>query len=262
MTTREWHRLIAPVIKHVSTDKDLPELHAVRLELGAQALYAIATDRYTLAAERHVLDPADRYGAPYPVVVHLDAKELDASLKLFTFSKDSDPTLSVTIDETSVPISVAGEPGSVHRLAVTVQQIGEGTRLVLHDHRDPSRDGLAKWRKQLYQAMTRPHGRVLEGLALSAMLMGRWASAAAPGERLTVYSGAKPGDPLLITVEHRFAGLWVVQQYLEGPRKTLAELPWRGELEPDDPALAAAWRGPVDDRDDDDADDEDLDDDG
>ena len=52
MTTREWHELIRPVISHAIADKDFPWLDVVRLELGESALYAVATDRYTLAAER------------------------------------------------------------------------------------------------------------------------------------------------------------------------------------------------------------------
>jgi DNA polymerase III sliding clamp (beta) subunit (PCNA family) len=131
MTTREWHELVKPVISHASSDKELPELDVVRLELGDTALYAVATDRYTLAAERWELETADRHG-PVGQVIHLAAREVAASLKLFTHSKDEDPLLTVIIDTAAVPISVVGRPASVSRLAVTVQQVGEGTRLVLH----------------------------------------------------------------------------------------------------------------------------------
>ena len=233
MTTREWHGLIKPVISHAGTDKEMPEYHVVRLDLGPEALYAVATDRYTLAAERWQL-PRDARGVREQQPVHLAVTELAASLKLFRFDKDSDPVLSITIDTTSIPISVVGTPGSIRRLAVTVQQVKDGTRLVLHDHREPSRDPLASWRRRLHAVVTRPEGRALEGLPLYATQLARWASATGPGERLTVYTGPEPGDPLLITVERHFAGLWAVQQYLDGPRKTLAELPWRRELDPGD----------------------------
>lgn len=230
MTTREWHDLIKPVISHASTDKEVPELGVVRIEPADSALYVAATDRYTLAAERWPLPPSDR-GRLTGQPVHLAASEVSASLKLFRHSKDEDPQLRITIDTASIPISVVGRPSSVNRLAVTIQQEGDGTRLVLHDERDPTRDPLAGWRKGIHKAMTRPAGRALEGMDLPAWQLSRWASAARKGERLTVYTGPEPGDPLLVTVEEHFAGLWAIPQYLDGPGKTLGGLPWRYELE-------------------------------
>jgi hypothetical protein len=228
MSTREWHELIKPVLPHVGTDKDFPELAVVRLEIGGDAVYAAATDRYTLAAERWPLPPADR-GIGFQVV-HLAAKEAAASLKLFSFGKDDDPPLMITIDSGLVSVMVAGTPASVPRLAVTVQQAGDGTRLVLHDERDPTADPLAGWRKNLRAAIGRPTGRPIEGLELQAFSLTRWASAAGKGERLTLFTGPEPGDPLLVTVEDHFAGLASVPQFLEGSAKTLAGLPWHDEL--------------------------------
>ena len=134
------------------------------------------------------------------------------------------------IDTGIVPVSVAGHAATVPVLTVTVRHAAEGTRLVLHDVRDPSRDPLASWRKNLHAAPTRPPGRALEGMDLHAGQLARWASAARHGERLTVFSGPEPGDVLLITVEQHFAGLWALATYLDGPAKTLDELPWRDEL--------------------------------
>lgn len=228
MVTSEWHRLVKPVLPHVGGDKDFPELDVVRLELGETALYAVATDRYTLAAERWDLAKADRGSAG--LVVHLDAGEVAASLQLFKHTKDDDPQLTVTIDTAAIPISVVGRPASVNRLAVTVQQVGEGTRLMLHDQRDPSRDPLGGWRKSIGAALSRPAGRALDGLDLYAGMLSRWTAAARKGERLTMYSGPKPGDPLLIVVERHFAGVWAIPQYLDGPGKTLGGLPWLDEL--------------------------------
>lgn len=60
MTTRELHELIAPVIPHAGTDPELPELGVIRLEVRDDVLYAVATDRYTMAATRRPTDdPAD-----------------------------------------------------------------------------------------------------------------------------------------------------------------------------------------------------------
>ena len=234
MTTREWHELVKPVLPHTLSDKDFPGLDVVRIEVGRSALYAVATDRHTLAVERRELeDGALRDSAGQ--VVHLDAPETAASLKLFTHTKDEDPPLTVIIDTAPIPISAAGRPGSVNRMAVTVQEAGGGTRLMLHDVRDPSRDPLAGWRKSIRAALDRPAGGKLDGLDLHASMMGRWASAARKGERLTMYTGPEAGDPLLVIVEQHFAGLWIVPRYLDGPGKVLTDLPWQGELD-----LAAA----------------------
>ena len=230
MTTREWHELLKPVLPHAASDKDSPELDVIRLELGETALYAVATDRCTLAAERWPLPGAGLVPPGRREVVHLAAREIAASLKLFTHSKDDDPVLSVMLDEVPASVTAAGQLHSVMRLGVTVQQAGDGTRLVLHDIRDPSRDPLGAWRKSVHAAMARPAGRALDGLDLYAGMLARWTAAARKGERLTMYSGPGPGDPILVTVEQHFAGVWAIPQYLDGPGKTLAALPWHREL--------------------------------
>lgn len=232
MATSEWHALLTPVLPHICTDKETPELRAVRIELAEYALYAVATDRYTLAAERQAFPASMRiWDAPAPV--HIHASEAAASLRLFGYSKDEDPNLQITIDKAPVPVEVVGHAKTIDQLAVTLQT-ADGTRLVLHDIRDPTRDALAGWRTKLRNALSRPAGRALEGLDLSASLLGRWAKACRGGERLTAYTGPEPGDPILITVEQHFAGLWSIPRYLDGPGKTLTESPWRREL-----ALAA-----------------------
>ena len=229
MTTREWHELVKPVLPHTINDKDFPELDVVRIEVGESALYAVATDRYTLAAERWELPRPDRGRGGQ--VVHLDAREVAATLKLFTHSKEEDPPLTVIIDTASIPISVAGTPGSVNNLAVTLQQLSEtGTRLVLHDRRDPSRDPLAGWRKNIRAAVTRATPRPIDGMDLHATMLARWMGAARKGDRLTFYTGPEVNSPLLVIVERHFAGLWTVPQYLDGPAKVLGELPWQDEL--------------------------------
>jgi hypothetical protein len=229
MTTQDWHELMKPVLPHAINDKDFPELDVVRLEVGDRALYAVATDRYSLAAERWEPETGPLYGDTGQVV-HLDAREATASLKLFTYTKDENPPLTVIIDTARIPVSAAGQQVSVNRLAVTVQQAGEGTRLMLHDVRNPAKDPLAGWRKGIRTALSRPPGGKLEGLDLHAGMLSRWAAAARRGERLTMYTGTEPGDTLLIIVEQHFAGLWAVPPYLDGPGKVLADLPWHAEL--------------------------------
>lgn len=224
MTTSEWHKLIKPVIPHASTDKETPERGVVRIESGSTSLYAVAGDGRTLAAERR-RDLNVFEAGP----VHVRVGEAKASLGLFPFSKDEDPMLRVTIDTVPVPVAIVGQPRSVTTLAVTVQR-DDGTRLVMHDHRDPDRDPLGTWRKHLFKAITRGRGKPFNGLDLRADVLARWASAARGGERLCMYSGPEPGDPLLVTVEDHFAGVWAIPAYLDAPGKRLAESPWLSEL--------------------------------
>ena len=224
LTTSDWHKLIKPVLPHASTDKDTPEYNIVRIESSSQSLYAVATDGRTLGAERH-----RNLGTLEAGPVHVRAGEAKASLALFPFSKDDDPMLRVIIDTVPVPVTVVGEPRSVSALAVTVQR-DDGTRLVMHDHRDPDHDPLRGWRRTLLRAMTRPGGRPFNGLDLRADVLARWASAARSGERLCMFSGPEPGDPLLVVVEGHFAGVWAIPQYLDAPGKRLRESPWLSEL--------------------------------
>jgi hypothetical protein len=223
MTAREWHGLIKPVLPHAGTDKEYPALGVVRLELAAHAVYTVATDRYTLAAERwpYATRPADS------VKVHLSLQDAKASLTLFPFSKDHDPELQVIVDRSTRAVTIEAD---------------DGTRVVFHDVRDPSRDPLAGWRKSIHEAMSRPAGRELDGLDIIGGSLARFAAAVRKGERLTVYTGPEPGDPILFCVEHHFAGLLAAQQYLDGPARRRDDLPWQHELTADltaDDAYAA-----------------------
>lgn len=229
--TSDWHRLLKPVLPHAATDKELLWLRVIRLEVGDTALYAIATDQSTMGAERHLLPLRDRHQASSVPPVHLDSVEAKTMLGLFTYDKDGDPKLEVTIDKAPIP---TGEGHSVMSWAVTVHRPDDGMRLVLRDRRDPSfRTTLDGWRKQLLAAMTRPRGRSLDGLDLRGHVLARWGAAARGAERLRLYTGPQPGDPLLITVETHFAGLMTVSQYLDTPARARAELPWAAELLPE-----------------------------
>jgi hypothetical protein len=235
MTSREWAELIKPVLPHVSADKELPELQAVRLEACERAVYAIATDRCTLAAERHRLDSRGERARP----VHIAAKEAAASLRMFPYSKDFDPPLRVTVDQHPIPVD---HGHSLMGWGVTLES-PSSTRVLLRDVRDPGRDAIAGWRTVLREAMTRPDGAALDGLDMFGWQLARWAGAARKGERLTVYSGPKPGDPLLVTVEQHFAGIVALQHYLDAPAKARAELPWLAELDGADPATGEKLDG-------------------
>jgi hypothetical protein len=236
MTASELRALLAPVIPHASTDADEPHLAVVRIECAEKRLYAIATDRYTLAAERHRL-PENLRLWDIPAPVHVDLVSAKAALTLFKPSKDWDPTLKITIDTAPVPVEVAGEPRTIDHLALTIEA-PDGTRVAFHDKRDPSNDPLGGWRKTLAGMWHREPAKTAPALSLSAMHLPKWGAAVRKGERLTMFTGEKEGSPVLVLVEDHFAGVWVQVRYLDTPGQVLAESPWRGELDDLTAALA------------------------
>jgi hypothetical protein len=234
MTTREWHELVKPVLPHTLKDSDFPELSHIRIEIGARALYAVATDRYTLAAERHALTRADRNSQTPPV--HAQAPDIAASLKLFSYSKDNNPALTVTVDTVLIPSEVMGQDGSYSSLAVTITS-DTGSKMVMHDRRMSHRDPLAGWQKTISAAVERAQGGTPAGLDVNPDHLGRWAAAVRAGERLTMWTGPERKSPILVTVDEHFAGVWMPYVWGEGevtPRAPSA-LPWSAELSGIDP---------------------------
>ena len=223
MTTRQWHELIRPVLPHASGDSEVPEICVVRFEGTGGIVYAAATDRYTLAATRLVLDSP----AGEPFAVHIDKGDAAASLKLFAHGKDSDPKLRITVDKVPVPVNDRGD--TIRSLGVAIES-DDGTRLVIRD-----RPGaLGGWRKTLGALVNRDLAPAADRLLLMPGQLGRWAAAATKGERLTVLAGPDMGDPILILAEDHFADAWMPANHIDGDSEDLlAGLPWRRELAPD-----------------------------
>jgi hypothetical protein len=218
LTTRELHDLITPVLPHTGTDPDVPELGVIRLEARAHVLYAVATDRYTLAVVRHPLDdPAD------DVTIGIDRSDAAAMLKLFKHTKNDDPQLRVVIDQVPVPVNDRGD--TVRSLGLTVDS-EDGTRLVLHGHPQTIQAG---WRKLLRNVVERPNVPATPALFLTPTYLPRWTKAARKGERLSVFIGPDPTDPLLVVVEHRFIGIWMPAGHLDAGEH-MSATPWLAEL--------------------------------
>jgi hypothetical protein len=233
LTTRDLHALIAPVLPHTLADPDFPRLGDIRVEVLDGVVYAVATDRVTLAATRHKPD-----GHADDVTIHLGRDDAANMLRLFKPVKDEDPRLTVTIDQVTVAVHPAGLHG-VMSLGFRVD--GEdGTRLVLHDRRNPLEvHDLDSWRKWLGKVIHRATRPAAPALLLSPAFLARWSKAGHRGERLTVLIGAKPDDPVLIVCEDHFAGMWQPAGHLDGDAaRALDGSPWRDELPA--PAVQAA----------------------
>lgn len=228
ITCGEWHALIKPVIPHASTDKQLPDIGVIRIEVAEWAMYAVATDRYTIAAERHQLTGANRaYDIPPPVHIRLcDAK---SSLTLFRPVKDIDVPLHVTINPVTFPVTAAGRRYAITRYAITLTT-DDGTRLVLHDQRDATSDPIANWRDMIGAALSRPIPAMAPALNLQAHQLARWNAACRGAERLALFTGAESDENVLILVETHFAAVWKPVRYLETAPAMLADSPWRAEL--------------------------------
>lgn len=227
MTTSQWHALITPPLPHASTDKDDPGVCVIRIEAAAHAVYAVATDRHTLGAERHRLSKDNRLW-DIPAPIHIRRADADASLKLFKSTAKDDPTLRITIDTVAIPIEAAGVPREVPQLALTLEA-PDGTRLTMYDHRDPSQDPLSGWRKTLAKLWRRPLTQA-PALSLAGKHLAKWAKAARGGEQLAVYAGQAEGAPVLVLAGSHFAGVWRQVGYLAGPDKMLTDSPWYDEL--------------------------------
>jgi hypothetical protein len=221
LTTRELHELVAPVLPHASTDKELPELGVIRLEALGSVVYAVATDRYTMAATRHrIFDDVD------DVTISIDRSDAAAMLKLFKYTKDEDPQLRLIIDK--VPIPVHDRGGSVNGLGLTVQS-EDGNKLILHGHAD---EVLAAWRKRLGGIIHREQTPASPALFLTPSYLPRWTKAARKGERLSVFIGPGPTDPIVIRVEDHFIGVWMPAGHLDAGEDLLSDSPWCRELPP------------------------------
>lgn len=222
LTTRELHGLIAPVLPHASTDAELPYLNTVHLQVRDQVLYAIATDRYTMAATRHAL-----HEMAGELDITIDRADLGAALKLFTFTKDEDPKLTLVVDKFPIPVA----PGrTLDGLGLRID--GEdGTRLVLHDRGQPDLKPFSAWRKTMGKVVHRATVPATPALILTPSMLPRWSKAAGKGERLMVFVGPEQGDAILFTVEDHFVGIWAPASQIDGDEAAaMSDSPWRTEL--------------------------------
>lgn len=235
LTTRELHELIAPVLPHASADKAVPELGIVRLEVLDGVVYAVATDRYTMAATRHSLDePSD------DVTIAIDRSDAAAMLKLFKYGKDVDPQLKLIVDE--IPVPVSGRGDTLHSLGLAVSS-EDGNKLILLGR---GSETLTGWRKLLGGIVHRAEAPACPALLLTPAYLSRWTKAARKGERLSVFVGPGPTDPMVILAEDHFVGVWSPAGHLDADGMTLADTVWCRELPipSDEPAEEPFLRTP------------------
>jgi len=220
LSTKDLHDLLNPVLPHAGTDPEVPELGVILLEVRRSVAYAVATDRYTMAAARHPL-AEDADDAAVAVAVSRD--DAAAMLKLFKHSKKDNPQLQLLIDKVPVPVTPRGD--TLHSLGLTVTS-EDGTRLVLHGR---GHGPLRTWRRLLRPVIERAPAPAAPLLALTPTYLSRWGKATQSGEVLTVHVGPDPVDPILIQVEHRVIGVLMPVGMLDAGEAAKGS-PWPDEL--------------------------------
>lgn len=225
MTTSDLHDLLAPVLPHTGDGKGLPALSAIRIEVRDNTVYAVATDRYTMAATRHPL----REAAP-DTTIAIGGVDAAAMLKLFKHTKNDNPDLQLTVG--NIEAETVLDPADKPALTITAK---DGATLVLHGRED----ALATWRNILAKQVHRAPKAASPSIALNAMQLPRWTKAIRKGDQLEVFLGAKATDPVIVRAGDHFIGVWAACSRSDGKAMPLlADSPWGRELpaEKDEPA--------------------------
>jgi hypothetical protein len=228
LTTSELHGLLIPVLPHASTDKTLPELGVVRFEVRDGVLYAVTSDRYTMAATRHRLQESTA-----DTEIAIGAEDAAALLKVFKYTQKEDPRLTLTVGK--VEGETVLDPADRPALTVTAK---DGNTLVLNGRREDR--PLASWRTYIAKAIHREQQPVNPNLALTLTQMSRWLKATRNGAWLTFSIGAGKRDTVLVRAGDHFVGIWAPITWQR--EFDLADSPWckevPPEVEPDEAAQA------------------------
>lgn len=223
LTTRELHDLLTPVLPHASTDKTLPELGVIRIEVRDNVVYAVATDRFTMAATRH------RLKEPTPdTEIAVGLADAAALLKVFKYTRANDPEVHLVVG--AVREDTVLDPADRPALTVSAK---DGNTLVLpgREHRP-----LLTWRTIMAKVIHREQKPASPHLVLASPHLVRWTKAA-DGPYLSVHAGAD-NEPILVRAGEHFIGIWAPRRADSEPR--LADSPWSKELPPPVDAAEAA----------------------
>ncbi|MEU6709923.1 hypothetical protein ABZ897_00475 [Nonomuraea sp. NPDC046802] len=204
LSTRELHDLLIPVLPHAGTDKTLPALGVVRLEVRESILYAVATDRFTMAVTRHRLEEPTA-----DVSVAIGREDALAMLKLFKYDRQTDPALELVVG--TVEAETILDPADRPALTISAK---DGNTLVLHGRED----ALATWRKILGKVIHREEKPSSPHLGLGSIYLPRWTKAIRTRSPLSVSFGASPSDPVVIRADDHFIGIWMPARLEDGAR--------------------------------------------
>ncbi|MEV0641996.1 hypothetical protein AB0I77_45155 [Streptomyces sp. NPDC050619] len=185
--------LLQQVSDHMSCDKTLPALNGVYFEARGAYLYAVATDRHTMAVTRRRLET--RTARPWAVLVgEQELKSLRAFARL----------------NRRTPLTLEFRPATVDLFkpnALAVRAGGQSLEVPGYDGELPALWARDQWRETLTSHLhSAPNLR--QELTLNPTLLARWgrSGGVARNAPLTVWTGG-PGKPLVITCGEDFVGL-------------------------------------------------------
>jgi hypothetical protein len=197
--------LLQQVSDHMSADRTLPALNGVYFEARGAFLYAVATDRYTLAVARRRLEK--RPSRPWAVLV--GERELKPLRAFVGFNRRTPLTLAHR----------RGEDGPV----LTVRAGAQSLEVPGAAFKLPGLWTGGEWRTKLAEHLhTVPDLR--QDIALNPTLLARWGRSGGADRHTPVRAWTSgPGKPLVITCGADFIGLHM-------PVRVTADAPQRADI--------------------------------
>lgn len=186
LTVADLPHLLAQVADHRYRDPySLPTLAGVRLEADTTHLYAVATDRFTLAVARTPLGTDSHDSAGF--AAFLTATDLTTLTALAKATRTRTATLTEQPDTLTVRLDQ-------HRLDLPAH------------HQE--RDTFPQWRPLLRPAL-RGEPALAEEIGLAPWLLARWTAHLPARDRYTplLVWGTGPGEPLVLARGEDFLGL-------------------------------------------------------
>ncbi|GAA0949128.1 hypothetical protein [Nonomuraea longicatena] len=203
MTGRELRAWLGAVLPHASTDTSVPFMAVVTIEAAPdRTLYALATDRYTLAVSCRPLPDPGTGTAPAPLTLTVAARALHTVIRQI---KPRD-TVRLTLTDDGLTLEQLGDPHLSYRLPAS-------------DY-EPL---LPNWRTWLTKQASQTPGPVLtdpRGVALSPGFLARFKTAARDGLPLEMRPAGR--HLVVITCGTHFLG-FIAAADLTGPRKTCGD---------------------------------------
>ncbi|WP_327307944.1 hypothetical protein OG730_34730 [Streptomyces sp. NBC_01298] len=180
LSAYDLHKALTQIAPHVSDDFALPVLNAARLEVDGGNLFAIATDRFTMAVARVGIVETATWQA------HIPAEQLPAVIAWL----DAAGTVTITLE--------AATDGDLTRLTF---DDGAGGLRVNTDTSGYSH--FPDWRKYVSEHLSEPAGPVSDS-GLDVGFLARWRHA---GERFRASQAGSHKPLILMDDDATFIGM-------------------------------------------------------
>lgn len=211
--TADLRAALAAVRVHACPDKDLPDLHRIRLAIGRENITVTATDRFTaglaiVSIWNEVFDVRD--GAP--TTVDLLPADAGKVLSIFPAGKDSgdEPAYRLRIDVAPERVTLTDCSGLIDGRALTVPRL-------------PASDGGLSGIPASVAAHTNSAPTMLADMSVGGELLGRFKAASTAYKKSLEIEARNAGRALLIRCGESFLGLLMPRDQNEDDRVRAAE---------------------------------------